>query len=850
MGWPHVPPLRHAVDLLARGWCASVENHIPRGTHGVKRHGLLQDRDYRRLGVPLSLLRAFGHHRRIPDKLRPRVRLEQIDAAARLAPFSALASAITVLIVEGTAWHQGPRLYMTTLVMVVEAIAAVIVLACWRWHQIRLVGGDVSHAVTFGRTSAALLGLVWASMPIALFPGAGGNERLLIAGTVTGLICTGIVISPLVSAAFGFVCPLILGCFIALYLTGEGFFVTIAMLLATYTIFIVASLAYLHSAFMERLLQQLQLEEQGEIIRLLLCDFDQSASDWLWETDANGFLRNVSQRCAQVLQGRPAELEGASFFEAIFREAEPAAGQHADRQRLAYCVAERVFFRDVVVPVRVGAEDRCWSLTGKPMFDDAGTFRGYRGVGSDVTAIRAQEARAAHQARHDFLTGLPNRLSLLEALRCACESAATRPKPFAVLLLDLDRFKGVNDRLGHAAGDQVLRAVASRLSGTVRHDDLIARFGGDEFIILQSDATADTAATLAQRVIDKLSSPFSIDEAQASIGVSVGIALAPSAGESPEDLLRGADLALYEAKASERGTYRFFERELESSAQKRRSLLADLRQALTRGELSLAYQPIVSAQAAAVRCFEALLRWEHPERGLIPTGQLIALAEEAGLLSEIGEWTLRLACKEATSWPTPLRVSVNVSAAQVRDQDLVALVGRALQDGGLAANRLELEITESAFVEASAPVLETLHSLQASGVRIALDDFGTGFSALGYLRSLPFNKIKIDGSFIRDMSTDRHCAAIVHAVIGLAASLGVATTAEGVETIEQFLVLRAQGCTEAQGFLFSPPLPPSEITSFLQTARQLRFPGSMRTEWSAGSRVPRDESELEENAIT
>ncbi len=419
---------------------------------------------------------------------------------------------------------------------------------------------------------------------------------------------------------------------------------------------------------------------------------------------------------------------------------------------------------------------------------------------------------------------------LLEALRSACEAVGAESKPFAVLLLDLDRFKDVNDRLGHAAGDELLQVVARRLSGAVREGDLIARLGGDEFTILHGNATVDSAAMLAERIIEKLSGPFRIDGMQASIGVSVGIALAPSAGELPGDLLRGADLALYEAKGSGRGTYRFFEEELESSVQERRSLLASLRRALGRGELKLFYQPIVCAQTVAVRGFEALLRWQHPERGLIPAGQVIPLAEEGGLLCEIGEWALREACKEAAGWPATLRVAVNVAPAQFRDQNLVRLVEAALEEAGLPATRLELEITETAFIEATAPVLEILHSLHAMGVRIALDDFGTGFSSLGYLRSLPVDKIKIDGSFICDMSTDRHSAAIVHAVIGLAASLGVATTAEGVETTKHFLMLRAQGCTEAQGFLLSPPLPQSEIATFLQTAKLLHLPGSPHPE--------------------
>ena len=774
--------------------------------------------------MPTSLFDAFGADRNIPSKLADRVRLEQIDGAARLAPFSALVSGSVVIVVAATAWPQGPRWYVLSLLLSMEAVVVAILLACWRWHRARNRRSSTTGGKPFAVTAAAVLGLLWASMPIVLFPSAGADERLLLGGTAIGLICTGIVIAPLLEAALAFVSPLLIGCFVAIYLPGDIFFAFIAVLLVVYSIFIVSSAAYLHRLFMQRLLQQLQLEEQGEIIRLLLCDFDQSASDWLWETDVDGRLQNVSQRFAQVLNGHPTELEGVSLFTAICRHEQPAVQRNADWQKLANCVAEQVFFRDVVVPVRVDAEDRWWSLTGRPAFDKAGAFRGYRGVGSDVTAARAMEARTAHQARHDFLTGLPNRAFFLDALRASCEAASARGNPSALLLLDLDGFKAVNDRLGHDAGDEILRAVARRLSSSVREGDLIARLGGDEFTVLHCNATVDTAATLAMRIIERLSGPFRIDAAQASVGVSIGIALAPNAGERPDDLLRGADLALYSAKDAGRGTYRFFEKELESSIQERRGRVRELRQAVRAGGLTLLYQPIVSAQTVAIRGFEALLRWEHPERGLIPTGELIALAEDAGLLGEIGEWALRQACREAAGWSTSLRVAVNVSAAQFRDRSLAGIVAQALKQAGLPASRLELEITETVFMEATAANLDILHTLGAMGVRIALDDFGTGFSSLGYLRSLPFDKIKIDGSFVRDMTTDRHSAAIVHALIGLAASLGVATTAEAVETIDQFLMLRTLGCTEAQGFLFSRPLAASDIPGFLQAPRSLSLP--------------------------
>ncbi|MGH7154846.1 MAG: putative bifunctional diguanylate cyclase/phosphodiesterase, partial [Acetobacteraceae bacterium] len=692
--------------------------------------------------IPAILRALLGERRAISAKNAGRVRADQIDAAAKLAPFSTVVSATVAVVVFAACWSDGPHEFLIAFLISLEAVVAAILFACWRWNSGGGRGSSTRRAVLVAVTLAGALGVIWSLMPSVLFADADPHNRLLIACTCAGLICTGVVVAPLVAAAEAFVSPLIFGSFLGLYLTGERFFVIIATLLLIYGVFIVTSIAYLHHLFMQKVLQRLQLEEQGEIINLLLCDFDQSASDWLWETDATARLRNVSQRFAQVLGKHPREAENTSFLSAIFGSGPEADSQSRNRQKLANCFAERVFFRDVVVPVHASSDDRWWSLTGKAIFDSTGTFQGYRGVGSDITAVRAAEARIAHQARHDFLTGLPNRISFLEELRSACDTCAKHGRAFAVFMLDLDRFKAVNDRLGHASGDELLRAAARRLSGSIREGDFVARLGGDEFTVLVCDATVDNAVALAERIIARLSAPFRVDGAEAVIGVSIGIALAPNAGEQADDLLRNADLALYSAKEAGRGTFRFFEMELESNLKERRSLLRDLRQAVAHEELRLHYQPIVSAQTLAVRGFEALLRWEHPCRGLVLPDQIIPLAEEAGLVSEIGEWVLWQACRDAAAWPSSLRVAVNVSAAQFRDNSLVRTVAEALRAAGLAATRLELEITESVFMEAATPTIDVLRQLRASGVRIALDDFGTGFSSLGYLRNLPFDKIK------------------------------------------------------------------------------------------------------------
>ena len=386
----------------------------------------------------------------------------------------------------------------------------------------------------------------------------------------------------------------------------------------------------------------------------------------------------------------------------------------------------------------------------------------------------------------------------------------------AVLCLDLDRFKPVNDTLGHPVGDALLRAVAARLLACVREGDTAARLGGDEFAVLQAGAgQPEAAGALARRLVEALSAPYEVLGHQVVVGASVGVALAPGDGRDPDELLKRADMALYRAKADGRGTFRSFEPGMDARLQARRLLELDLRKALAAGELELHYQPLVDLRTGAVSALEALLRWRHPARGLVPPGEFVPLAEEIGLIVPVGGWVLRRACADAAGWPGGVRVAVNLSAAQFRGRELVAAVVGALAAAGLAPARLELEITETVLLRDGEATLATLRELRALGVRIAMDDFGTGYSSLGYLRSFPFDKIKIDRCFVRDLGASADCEAIVRAVTGLGGSLGIATTAEGVETEEQLERLRAEGCDEAQGFHLGRPMPAADVRALL-----------------------------------
>jgi diguanylate cyclase (GGDEF)-like protein len=452
------------------------------------------------------------------------------------------------------------------------------------------------------------------------------------------------------------------------------------------------------------------------------------------------------------------------------------------------------------------SDGRCIAITVRPMAD-GGTVTTHQ----DITEQRRSEAKIQHMARHDALTGLPNRVLLKERAEHAL-GHAERGVTVAAHLLDLDHFKNVNDTLGHAAGDKLLTMVADRLRPLVGTSDTVARMGGDEFAILQVDVGQPSdASALAYRIIETVSQPYEIEGQQVNIGTSVGIAIGPGDGVDPDLLMRNADLALYRAKGDGRGAFRFFEPDMDAEMQERRVLERDLRQALTAGQFELHYQPIVNLASNEISGFEALIRWRHPDKGLISPATFVPFAEETGFIVPLGEWAIRQACATAVTWPGEFKVAVNLSPVQFRNNGLVSVVVGALAASGLPGRRLELEITETTLLQDSEATLAMLYQLRELGVCIAMDDFGTGYSSLSYLQSFPFDRIKIDRSFIKDIGDSPGSLNIVRAVTAMANGLGMATTAEGVETEDQLASVASEGCTEMQGYLFSKPLPADRI---------------------------------------
>ena len=455
------------------------------------------------------------------------------------------------------------------------------------------------------------------------------------------------------------------------------------------------------------------------------------------------------------------------------------------------------------------ADGRAFSVVSKPI---AGG--GWLATHEDVTERQRSEGRIAHMARYDALTDLPNRVLLHDRLEHELKRVK-RGECLAVLCLDLDQFKGVNDALGHPIGDELLKLVADRLRGCTREPDTVARLGGDEFAIIMTQMQEPTdAAALSKRIRESIIKPYQIEGHQIVTDISIGISVAPFDAEEADPLLRNADMALYGAKADGRGTYRFFEPEMNTRMRARRELEMELRKALVGKEFELYYQPLVNLQSNDVNAFEALLRWNHPKRGMISPADFIPVAEETGLIIPLGEWVLKAACYEAIDWPDHIKVAVNLSPAQLNNRNLLNVVIGALAESGMPARRLQLEITESVLLHNTFATLATLHELRKLGVQIALDDFGTGYSSLSYLRSFPFDKIKIDRSFINDLGGGTEPVAIVQAVANLAKSLNMTSTAEGVETQQQMDILTSMGCTEMQGFLFSRARPAKEIRQF------------------------------------
>ena len=611
-------------------------------------------------------------------------------------------------------------------------------------------------------------------------------------------------------------------------LAGVGFALATALLCLASLAVVTRKLAQVD---LDRELDRTEQAGTGDLAVRMIAEFEGQGTGWFWEADRQGKITYLSAKVVDDL----GLADGAigQPLTALFKMDSDAPGTE---RTLAFHISSRTSFSDYSVCATTSDCEQWWSISGRPVVDELGRFQGFIGSGSDLTEKRKSEAEITRLALFDGLTGLANRQRMRLSLDKTLAQLAGPYRSTSLFLMDLDRFKAVNDTLGHQAGDALLKLVAQRLQRGVGDAGLVGRLGGDEFeVVLPSMDNRDKLAALARDLIASLSQPYSIAGTAVTIGCSIGIAIAPGDGDTSETLVRNADLALYAAKADGRGVHRFYSDDMLVGAKTRKLLEDDLRAAVATGAFHLCYQPVVSMKTTQVVGYEALIRWNHPTRGLVSPADFIPVAEECGLIEAIGEWVLRTACIEAARWPDRIRVAVNVSPIQFANPVLPALVTSALAQSGIAANRLELEITEGVFLDETTSSEQMFKSLKGVGVRLALDDFGTGSSSLGYLRNAPFDKIKIDQSFVRGAAEPgNRNAAIIKAIVTLADTLGMETTAEGVEIQDEIDLIRELGCSHIQGYVYGRPVSAEDALRQLTAEDGVATPSGFKV-----SRAPR-----------
>ena len=670
--------------------------------------------------------------------------------------------------------------------------------------------------------TAVMSACVWAGA-VVIFPFFGSPSDLMAMLLIVALLVAGSVFF-YTAAPIGIVCfTAIVGAGTLLHLGLAGYWLAACAMLLFLVAAIIGTIE-VGRTYLTARLAEAQLAERDEVVSLLLREFEENEADWLWEVDPAKRLRSVSPRFAFALGRSQADIEGKPLLEMIAGKGWESGQLPVSLHDLAEKLKNRENFSNALVQVSILGEERWWELSGTPMRDDRGRFTGFRGVGSDVTEQRKSSEKIAYLARYDTLTQLPNRLQLTEALGEALRYAVQWRTRCALLMVDLDRFKSVNDSLGHLTGDKLLAQVSARLQSLMGENQMVGRLGGDEFAIVIRDAAAPgVVRDLARRVIERLSEPYQVDQHTLYVGASVGSAEGPRDGNSVEELMRNADLALYRAKDEGGGEHYRFEPVLHASAEERRQLEVALRSALGRDEMVLHYQPVVDARSESVVSFEALVRWNSADHGFVSPGKFIPLAEDTRLIVPIGKWVMRKACEEARNWPDHIKVNVNVSPEQLLEPGFHADVVEALAASGLRPERLEVEVTESIFLRDASVARNALEQVMALGCSVALDDFGTGYSSLGYLRKLRFSTIKVDRTFVQGAAQgSAESLAIINAVVAMAKSLDMTTTAEGVETSEEAELIRNLGCDKIQGYYFGRPMTADDARKLFSFVRELR----------------------------
>src|SRR5437868_2940018 len=719
----------------------------------------------------------------------------QLISRAQLAPFFAATDVVAALMMAANLLGVVPSEWLLPWVLAVTGInLGAMQLA--RTQSITCVGRSGRRVPLWLLVGEVVLrSAVWLSLPLYVFGSLDPATQVISASIMAGLGigALGLVVIPPCATAWMIIFTFGVG---GSLLVGRHSvpFQHMLSIIFTLGVAIFGVLAVARWAF-HQLKTNADVGSQSESASLLLQEYEQRGVGWLWAVDGENRVTYISSRMSTLL-GRPGgQLLGHSL---------PALlGGNAELGRV---LLERQPFNSLEMELETPRGSRWISIAGDPIIDTAGRFEGFRGVGSDITEIRQTQERLTHLANVDVLSGLPNRGRVRQLLGEALRGATTSNVPCAIMFLDLDGFKPVNDTFGHPKGDAVLRAVAKRLVDEVGPDGHVGRMGGDEFAIVISDAQSrKQIEMLAERIINSIKESYLIDQTEIRIGVSIGAAFGPIDGATVDDLILKADLALYQAKDAGRGCARYFSSELQSEQEDRVRLEADLRSAIASKQFHLVFQPLINAKTQKLTGFEALIRWNHPQRGLVPPNVFIPVAEETGLMPTIGEWVIEEACRACATWPEPITVALNISPKQIQPA-LPNIVSEALARNKVPGNRIELEVTEGVFLGDNGTTLDVLKRLRMLGVGIALDDFGTGYSSIGYLNKAIFHKLKIDGSFVREAGSRPENVAIIQSIVQLAKSFRMNVTAEGVETAEDFERMRDLGCDTIQGYLFGKPL--------------------------------------------
>ena len=751
-----------------------------------------------------------------------KVRLEQLTLTSILMPVKLLIGALTVLLIGYEYWRAMDHVLLGSFCGILLGFYMLLLETCRHYgFGRRIVVGTMSRLHRRYVVVTGLLGAGWGVLVFSLMRATGPSERSLLDGLVIGLMSTAVVSTP-ASVAIAFWLPVTLGGFAAVTFVPDARDFGTAALLAGYALLSLFCLLHLNRALIKRIVAEVRHSEGRETIDMLLRDFEDSAGDWLWETDLRGRLTHVSNRFAEAAGVPAAQLLGQELVAFIekrrYRPRVHFGSRLAAGPELVSFMACQMAFRDVEVELEIGGQLVWWALAGKPRFSHHQLFEGFRGVGSDVTKAKLAHGRADYLAHFDELTGLANRRLFKEQLSHRLADMADGQ--LALLCLDLDGFKTVNDTNGHPVGDALLEAVAKRLQRQVRDGDLTARLGGDEFAVVVADGGVRSVERLANRLVAELSRPYVVDGRELQVGVSIGIAIANEADRSEELLLRDADAALYQAKADGKGTLRFYSQELRDSAQRRRTLEVELAQAIRADDLHLSYQPIFHVRSGSLHGVEALVRWNRTDGEALSPAEFVPLAENSRSIDDLGKWVLMRACSEAARLPRGTNLAVNVSALQLRGTHLPDYVDRALKLNKLDPRRLQLELTETAFIEMSDATLAMLNELHKRGIGISLDDFGVGNTSLNQLRRFPFSNIKIDRSFVQDLPGNPAARAIVKGLTCMAADMGMTVTAEGVETQEQLDLVRQTNCDFVQGFLLACPVDLPDIQEAFELGQE------------------------------